>query len=82
MPAARQARRLGRELLVLRLGGKALVDLGVIDDLAEQFLAKWRQGALPQLSRGLAFPDEHLPARRLVAHHSQHVDALDLRSGA
>ena len=31
-----QSRRFGRELLVLRLGGQCVVDLGVVDHLAEQ----------------------------------------------
>jgi hypothetical protein len=35
---SRQAWRLGRELLVLRLAGQGLVGFGVIDDFAEQLL--------------------------------------------
>ena len=43
----RQARRLGRELFVLRLGRQRVVDPGVIDRLGEQSQAERRQRALP-----------------------------------
>src|SRR5882757_157282 len=43
--AVAQAWRLGRKLLVLRLGGQGLVDPGVVDDLAKQPLAQRRQRA-------------------------------------
>src|SRR5674476_1046546 len=54
----RKTWRPGRKLLVLGLGGKAAMGLGVVDDFAEQFLAERGQRALPQFPRGFAFPDE------------------------
>ena len=42
-----KVRRVGRKLLVLRLRGQAFESLRVVDDLPQQFLAEWRQRALP-----------------------------------
>src|SRR6202035_5600279 len=54
----RKRRCLGGELLVLWPGGEAVMGLGVVDDLAEQFLAERGQRTLPQLPRRLALFDE------------------------
>src|SRR5882672_5953346 len=43
----RQFWGIGGELLVLWFGRQSVVGLGVINDLAQQFLAEWRQRALP-----------------------------------
>src|SRR5262245_30507092 len=53
-----QARRRGRELLILRLCRQRLVNLDVVNDLREQLQAERGQCALPQLTRSLALPDE------------------------
>lgn len=41
------ARRQGRELLVLGLGREDFVGTGVIDDIAQQLLPEWSQRTLP-----------------------------------
>src|SRR5450631_3203836 len=48
----REARRLGRELLVLGFRRQGFVDLGVVDDFAQELLAERCQRTLPQLARG------------------------------
>src|ERR1700682_6521194 len=56
--AVAQLWRVGRKLLVLGLGRQVFVGFGVVDDLAEQFLAERRQSTLPQLPRSLTLLDE------------------------
>ena len=51
-------RRLGREALVLRLGGQRAVQPGVAHNLGQELEAHRRQRAFPQLARRLAFGDE------------------------
>src|SRR3984957_4323822 len=58
MMLLRKRRRLGGELLVLRPGGEAVMGLGVVDNLPEQFLAERGQRTLPQLPCRLALFDE------------------------
>src|SRR4051812_38438264 len=53
-----KARCQGGELLILRFGRQTLVNLGIIDDIAEQFLAERGQSTFPKLPRGLAFLHE------------------------
>src|SRR5882757_10222066 len=58
-PLPSKAWREGCELLVLGPGGQAFVDLGVVNDLAEQFLTERRQRTLPKFAGGLALFDEN-----------------------
>ena len=54
-----KAWRQRRKLLVLGPGGQRFVDLGVINDLAEQFLAQRGERALPEFAGGFTLLDEH-----------------------
>src|ERR1700755_659832 len=55
----RKARCIGRELLVLRFGRQGVVGFGIVDDVAEKFLAERRQRSFPELPGGFALFDEN-----------------------